>query len=186
MTFHRAIGFCFTALAALAALAQEAPRTLQPGEKLVIRAETREVLVDAVVRDKKGQLVRGLQATDFRVWEDGKEQAISSFFTEQDAGSPQRNQKHYLVLLFDNSAMPAADQMIVRRDAAKFVSAWASPDRYMAVLNFSSAMQVTQNFTARTEPLIRAVQMVQASPIATANANPFVSEAQQMGMPGRS
>src|ERR1039458_9302158 len=54
----------------------------------VIRTETRLVLVDSVVTDKKGNYVRDLTQTDFKVWEDGKEQAITSFSFEESAGSP--------------------------------------------------------------------------------------------------
>jgi VWFA-related protein len=176
MTLRNGIGVC---LAALAAAAQEAP-PLQPGERLVIRTETRVVLVDAVVRDKKGQLVRDLQAKDFRVWEDGKEQTVTSFYTEQDANSPERAQKHYLAFFFDNITMPVTDQIAARREASKFVSAWASPDRYMAVLNFSGSMQVTQNFTSRPEPLIRAVEALQASPVAVSSASAYLNDAQSM------
>ena len=44
----------------------------------VIRAETRLVLVDTVVTDKKGNYVRDLAMKDFRVWEDNKEQQIKT------------------------------------------------------------------------------------------------------------
>ncbi len=63
------------------------------------------VLVDAVVTDKKEQYVRDLQAKDFKVWEDNKEQAITSFSFEADPNSPNNTQKHYMVLLFDNATM---------------------------------------------------------------------------------
>src|SRR5271155_442519 len=44
----------------------------------VIRTETRLVLVDSVVTDKKGEYVRDLTQKDFKVWEDGKEQTLTS------------------------------------------------------------------------------------------------------------
>ena len=44
----------------------------------VIRAETRLVLVDAVVTDKKGDYVHDLTIKDFKVWEDNKEQNIKT------------------------------------------------------------------------------------------------------------
>ncbi len=53
----------------------------------VIRSETRLVLVDSVVTDKKGNYVRDLTQTDFKVWEDGKEQPITSFSFEESTGS---------------------------------------------------------------------------------------------------
>src|SRR5580704_13119091 len=44
-----------------------------------IKTESRLVLVDAVVTDKKGKYLRDLKQDDFKVLEDGKEQAITSF-----------------------------------------------------------------------------------------------------------
>jgi len=41
------------------------------------------VLVDVVVRDKKGEIVRGLTANDFDLFEDGKKQDIVSFAFEE-------------------------------------------------------------------------------------------------------
>src|SRR6266446_9348509 len=68
----------------------------------VIHVETREVLVDAVVTDKKGNYIRDLAQKDFKVWEDGKEQAVSSFSFEESAGSGSTNPRpHYIVLFFD-------------------------------------------------------------------------------------
>src|SRR5260370_14958730 len=59
------------------------PQTQKPGtsdedeEKIVVG--TNEVLLDAVVKDKKGHLVKDLQASDFEVYEDGVRQDIKSF-----------------------------------------------------------------------------------------------------------
>ena len=70
--------FCLAAAAGtVAAVAQDN----------VIRTESRVVLVDAVVTDKKGKYVRDLKQKDFRVWEDNKEQTITSFTFEADAAS---------------------------------------------------------------------------------------------------
>src|SRR5947209_12767467 len=54
----------------------------------VIRLETRLVLVDSVVTDKKGNYIRDLASKDFKVWEDNKEQTITSFSFEEDSASP--------------------------------------------------------------------------------------------------
>src|ERR1700675_1480007 len=49
------------------------------GPTAVIKTESRIVLVDAVVRDKKGNYIPDLAQQDFKVLEDNKEQAITSF-----------------------------------------------------------------------------------------------------------
>ena len=84
--------------AAVAARAQDT-NAQNSGTLPVIKAETRVVLVDAVVTDKKGDYVRDLESKDFRVWEDNKEQTITSFSFEADPNSPNNTQKHYMVLL---------------------------------------------------------------------------------------
>src|ERR1700737_4672228 len=49
----------------------------QEPEKIVV--ERSEVVLDAVVRDKKGRPVTNLTVADFAVYEDGVRQQISSF-----------------------------------------------------------------------------------------------------------
>src|SRR5882762_1839076 len=108
--------------------AQQAPAagTSDPG---VIHVETREVLVDAVVTDKKGNYIRDLAQKDFKVWEDGKEQAVSSFSFEESADSGSANPRPHYMVLFDNSTMNPGDQVQARAAAAKFIDANAGPDR---------------------------------------------------------
>src|SRR5262250_1336285 len=59
----------------------------------VIKAETRLVLVDTVVTDKKGNYIGDLAQKDFRVWEDGKEQTVKSFSFEAGGSDPAHNPK---------------------------------------------------------------------------------------------
>src|ERR1700693_5577517 len=84
------------------------------GDASVFRAETRLVLVDTVVTDKKGNYVRDLAQNDFKVWEDNKEQPVSSFSTGADAATQANGQRRYLILFFDNSTMAAPDQIQAR------------------------------------------------------------------------
>src|SRR5690348_13202767 len=86
----------------------QAAAPAQPG--VVIKKESRLVLVDAVVTDKKGNYVRDLAQKDFKVYEDNKEQQVASFSTGADMAQQANAQKHYLILFFDNSSMAAPDQ----------------------------------------------------------------------------
>src|SRR5580692_11703064 len=110
------------------------PNAAAQSDPGVLRVETRLVLVDTVVTDKKGNYIRDLAQKDFRVWEDNKEQAIKSFSLEDDNATPEKAQKHYLVLFFDNSTMDVGDQMQARQAAAKFIEANAAPNRLIAVV----------------------------------------------------
>ncbi|MEO8070471.1 MAG: VWA domain-containing protein, partial [Acidobacteriota bacterium] len=60
-----------------------APTPTQATKEPVFRTATNLVRVDVVVRDKDGNVVRGLRATDFVVTEDGKAQQVSSFDFEE-------------------------------------------------------------------------------------------------------
>ncbi len=51
----------------------------QPPEPPVFTSQADLVIVDVVVRDEKGQLVRGLTKDDFVVYEDGKPQEVETF-----------------------------------------------------------------------------------------------------------
>jgi hypothetical protein len=50
------------------------------------KAETNLVLVPVVVRDAKGEVVSNLTKEDFRLFDNGKEQAIASFAVEETSG----------------------------------------------------------------------------------------------------
>ncbi len=137
----------------------------------VIRTETKLVLVDAVVTDKKGAYIHDLTAKDFKVWEDGKEQPIKSFSSGTDP-SGGNAQKRYLVLLFDNSTMDFGDQARARQAATKFIESNGGPNRLMAIANFGGGLQIAQNFTEDTERLKNVVNGIKFSAV-----SPNASEA---------
>ncbi|HEV2765374.1 MAG TPA: hypothetical protein VGV38_20495, partial [Pyrinomonadaceae bacterium] len=72
-------------LAFVVAFVVAAPgRTQEPAaqdgqDEEVVTVGTNEVLLDAVVRDKRGRPVKDLDASDFEVYEDGVPQRVSSF-----------------------------------------------------------------------------------------------------------
>ena len=61
--------------------------------------------------DKKGDYVHDLTQNDFKVYEDNKEQAVSSFSFGADTAIQAQGQKKYLILFFDNSTMAMPDQI---------------------------------------------------------------------------
>ena len=138
-----------------AAIAQAQQPNAQPPASTpgVIKTETRLVLVDTVVTDKKGNYIRDLTAKDFHVWEDNQEQTIKNFSFEADPNSPSNSQKHYLVLFFDNASMEVGDQMQARQAATKFIDSNAGSNRLMAIVDFSGSVRIAQNFTADADRL---------------------------------
>jgi len=62
------------------ALAQQpAPQSASPADGVTIRVGTQEVLLDVVVRDKKGQRVTNLQPGDLEITDNGVQRKITSF-----------------------------------------------------------------------------------------------------------
>src|ERR1700730_10841828 len=86
-----------------AAPAAAAPTPAEQQPAAVIKKESRLVLVDAVVTDKKGNYIRDRTERDFKVYEDNKEQPVASFSSGTDASLQAKGsaQKRYLILFFD-------------------------------------------------------------------------------------
>src|SRR5215467_14534185 len=61
----------------------------------VFKSQSKLVLVDSIVTDKKGNYIRDLTQKDFRIWEDNKEQEVKSFSYESASPSPSNRTTHY-------------------------------------------------------------------------------------------
>src|SRR5579863_2147611 len=66
-------------LIAVMALPLNAQNPATPAGETVFRASGQEVLLDIVVRDKKGRLIKDLKKEDFEVSDDGTKQKIIAF-----------------------------------------------------------------------------------------------------------
>ena len=128
-----------------------------PQSGVVIKTETRVVLVDTVVTDKKGEYIKDLNAKDFKVYEDSKEQKITSFSFEAGANAADKAQKHFMVLFFDTTTIDSGNQARARAAAARFIETNAGANRMIAVVNFTGTLRITQNFTDDAERLKKAV-----------------------------
>jgi VWFA-related protein len=171
-TVTEAIGIVICGLALFAPVVQaQQPVTEASAGDTTIRKETRLVLVDTVVTDKKGAYIRDLTVKDFKVWEDNKEQPIKSFSFEEEAASPDKAQNRYLVLFFDNSTMDMSDQVRARQAAAQFIDANAAPNHLIAVVDFGGTVRIAQNFTADANKLKQVVAGLKTSAVSP-NAPP--------------
>jgi VWFA-related protein len=141
-----------------------------------IKAESRLVLVDAVVTDKKGNYVHDLTRDDFNVYEDDKKQSVASFSFGADTPIQPQEQKRYLILLFDNSTMSKLDQIQAKAAAVKFINANAGPDRLMAVVEFGGTLRTVQSFTADADLLRAAATGMKTS---TVDPNSRLSNAEK-------
>jgi VWFA-related protein len=123
-----------------------------PGGGPGFRTGTQEVLVDAVVLDKKGNFQRDLTQQDFRIWEDGKEQKITSISLES-AGVPGHG-KHFISLVFES------EREGLREEVKQFVDRYASPDLYLAVFSRvdGGGMRLQQAFTPNADRIKAAIR----------------------------
>lgn len=153
---------CLVALILSSALAPVQAQDAALAKTPTIQSETRLVLVDTVVTDKKGDYIGDLTQKDFKVWEDNKEQQIKSFSFE---ANPANSQTRYLVLFFDNSTMDFSDQIRARDAASKFIDSNAGPNRLISIVNFGGSLQIAQNFTGDAERLKQVVSGVKFSSV---------------------
>ncbi|HEV7858239.1 MAG TPA: VWA domain-containing protein [Pyrinomonadaceae bacterium] len=121
----------------------------------VERITIRRVLLPITVLDKKGQLVTGLTASDFQVFEDKLPQTIDSFTGAQE--SPPLN----VGVLMDTSPSTAGKIKFEQESAMNFIQTVIKPrkDR-VAFVTFDDEIKLRQDFTDRLDQLDKAVNSV--------------------------
>src|SRR4026207_447042 len=124
----------------------------------VIRVNTDLVVLNITVTDKAGQYVKGLKASDFKVFEDGvevKPNMLASFSLQE---SP-----YAAVVLLDSSGSMEARFSLARSAAIRFLDG-LRPEDVAAVYRFDSKVERVQEFSggrdlAPTAYAIRATGM---------------------------
>jgi VWFA-related protein len=147
----------------------------------VLRAESRVVRVDVIVTDKKGNYIHDLTAKDFHVFDNNQEEPIVNFSYGSTSGPSGTPDRRYLVLFFDDSTMDMGDQARARDAAQKFIDANAGPDRVMAVVDFTGALRIIQNFTADATRLKQAAASMKPSAVSPNAADPAFIDASTLG-----
>jgi Ca-activated chloride channel homolog len=109
-----------------------------------IRTETQITLVGATVTDPLGRLVTGLQQEHFRVFEDGVEQEIVRFSSEDVPVS--------IGVIFDMSGS-MADKIDKSREAAVQFFRTANPQDEFFLVNFNDRAQLISPFTGSVDDL---------------------------------
>jgi Ca-activated chloride channel family protein len=107
----------------------------------VVRVNTDLVVLNLAVTDKSGQYVKGLKATDFKVYEDGvevKSELIATFSLQE---SP-----YAAVVLLDSSGSMEARFTLARSAAIRFLDGLREED-VAAVYRFDSKVERVQEFS---------------------------------------
>jgi VWFA-related protein len=175
-----------------------ATQPLQQDQKISVK--TAEVVLDAVVKDKKGRVVKDLNASDFEVYEDGARQQIESFrLVTREAGGaapgkepgketlpgrPTAGQPTNLAagenevgvsaiaLVFDRLSPDARKR--ARDSALNYVGEATRPDDFIGVFNIDLSLKVLQNYTTDNKLVRQAIEKAGVSASAT-----FTSHAEE-------
>jgi VWFA-related protein len=153
--------------------------TASTAEMPVLRTNTNLVLVD-VVATEHGNAVHGLEQQRFHLFEDGREQAITSFDEHRPTTNPAvaatalalpphvySNVPEYSetsalsVLLLDGLNTPASDQLQVRRQMIQYLGKIA-PGTSLAIFTLATRLQLVRGFTTNVPELVKAIQSPKA------------------------
>jgi VWFA-related protein len=155
-----------------------------PQGGFVIKANAELVLTNVVARDSKtGEVVKGLKQSDFKIYENGKEQAIDTFDSESvdmatplneatvsglaagPAGSkavavakPEELRNHRLIVMFfDLTSMQPEDLERSVEAAQTFLRTKLQAADLVALVSLGDTLTVDQDFTADKDALIKEV-----------------------------
>lgn len=156
-------------------------------DSFVIKITSDLVLVSVTARDKRGNLLRGLKATDFTLLEDGKAQQVESFDTEDTdqftppPTAPSQSEltpstalltgkttvsheavrdRRLIVLFLDLSSLEADDSDRAVESARNFVNRQMTSADLISVVTFSTSLKVVQDFTADKKRLLAALDRI--------------------------
>lgn len=154
-------------------------RNFVPAAPGTIQVRSELVQADVVVRDGRGNIVSGLAAKDFEIYDNGKQQKVSLFSVEtapaintaasEPAATPATEtpttaapkvsaKARFIALLMDDTSMANADLVNSRRAAQRFVRENMLPGDKAGV--FTTSTQVTQMFTEDKQALLGALEKV--------------------------
>ncbi len=143
-----------------------------PQANPAIQATSNEVLLDVVVRDKKGKSIRDLDAASFHVTDNGEPVAITHFRLVDRAaeeggaakaagGTPVKldalKQIRLVTLVFDQLAT-LDGRNLSRQAALDLIKGDPEPNVYYSVFVVDKAMDAIQPFTSNRDLLRKAVQ----------------------------
>ncbi len=128
----------------------------------VIRVETELVPFEITVTDKYGKPVRGLDAKDFKIFEDGIERSIDFF---EPVKRNDENRPLSIVFALDVSGSVKPDEIVKLRDALQsFVNHFSDYNSYFAVMTFGMEVKILQSFTNRPEKLEKTFEKILREP----------------------
>ncbi len=168
----------------------------------VVRISTRLIQIDAVAVDKDGKQVTDLKAEDFKILEDGKEQAITNFSyislqpetpqiiaktapkaTASKIAAPpvpaaqlkQENIRRTIALIADDLGLSFESMVFTRNALKKFVDEQMQPGDLVAIIRSSAGNGALQQFTNDKRLLHAAIDRIQWYPFGRGKIGAFES-----------
>jgi VWFA-related protein len=173
-----------TITSAFPSLAQKQDPQDKDDETVVVG--TNEVLLDAVVKDKRGHVVKDLKPSDFEIYEDGVRQEVRSFrlITREPVATPDAsnngeattasrpsggrasrsplnaNRASAVALVFDRLSPDARAR--ARSAALSYVGDEVRPDDFIGVFNIDLSLRAVQSFTNNGQLVKQAIDRATA------------------------
>ncbi|MCI0660229.1 MAG: VWA domain-containing protein, partial [Acidobacteria bacterium] len=123
----------------------------------IIKLHTDLVVIDAqVLKRKTGEIVNGLNAADFELYEDGIRQQITHFSQDQLSLS--------VILLIDLSGSVSPILNEIRDGALVALNRLREKDE-VAVLAFSTSTQLVQDFTTERRVVLNKISQIDKTPL---------------------
>jgi VWFA-related protein len=174
----------------------QSPAGEKPSSPPAFRVDTGVVMLDVVVRDKKGRLVRDLRPEEVQVFEDGVKQEVTGFrFVETGReavppgpGAPaapakrESEQVTLVTLLFDQLGNEA--RIIARKAALDFLDADHRAGLWISVFAIDRRMHLLQQFTTNRDQVRAAVEV--ATGAAYSGRTDLTAESARVGREGTS
>lgn len=107
-------------------------------EDEILKIESNLVILNASITDNRGESVSGLKQNEFRVFEDGEEQTLDFFESEETPFAA--------VILLDTSGSMETRVSIAMSAAINFLDG-LRPDDNVAIYNFDSKVSMIQDFS---------------------------------------
>jgi len=160
-----------------------APPQVPASSTVQFTANSNLVIVDVVVADKSGKPIKGLKQGDFTVLEDGKPQKVSVFeyqelsnepepppkltlgdelklpeapkrtISPEQPGELEYHDKRLMIFFLDFSSMGMNEQLRAQEAALDYVSKHITKDDMVAIMLYTSTVQVLSDFTNNREVL---------------------------------
>ena len=179
-----AVLYAIIAVAGAAQQTLPPPPQPPPSGPVQFKANSNLVVVDVVVTDKAGKAIKGLKQSDFTVLEDGKPQKVSVFefqelsqepapqpkltladelqlpeapktsISPEQPGELEYHDKRLMVFFLDFSSMGMNEQLRAQEAALDYVNKSITKDDMVAIMLFTSVVQVLSDFTNKRDVLV--------------------------------